>query len=374
MANPDDNKIENTPTTDDVTLENMSDLYDKLPAIGSEPDHGSADRAQEIPALLESAPPAQEQPEAAAQEVIAEEAAAVQPEEEAPSEAVAVPQDSSPLQGEAPRMTIQYLESPTTSQELAALRTDLKSVLGAMQVFQGDAEQFSAKLDAISSETGSLTGKINEIALNHELVSAELETLTSGSGSKNVLSKSFLIISCATLFLLVVFQIYMFISLINVEKLQTASGPALLEGFKALDKKLADYNAGLAKVAAPAPQEHVQAQHTTATGPNGHDAAAQHAATAATIVPLPEKLNRLRNGQAEKKLVRKETGDWFVYTKKPEECITDADIIEALNSAYKRLGRPLTTKTPLPSHNSLCILKPDGKGGTEIVMTKDFAP
>ncbi len=378
MANPTEDQIENPPPPDNIARENMSDQNNNLPPVGSKTDHEVADRAQEVPALLESAPLSQEEPEAVEQAiVVAEELPAdrLSPVEETPSEPAASTDEVQPVQVAAQQQTTaQYLESPTTSQELAAIRNDLKSALGTMQAIQSGADQLSAKLDTVSSETGTLSGKVNEIALNHELMSAELETLTSGSGSRNVLSKSFLIIASVTLFFLVVFQVYMFISLINVEKLQTASGPALLESFKGLDKKLADYNASLTKAATPPPQEHVQNQHTSAAGPNSHEAPAQHTTTLPAAIPLPEKLNRLRNGLTEKKLIRKETGDWFVYTKKPEECITDADIIEALNSAYRRLGRPLSTKAPVPSHNSLCILKPDGKGGTEIVMTKDFAP
>jgi hypothetical protein len=85
-------------------------------------------------------------------------------------------------------------------------------------------------------------------------------------------------------------------------------------------------------------------------------------------------LNKLRNGLAEKKLIRKENGDWFVYGKKSEENITDVEVIKALNLAYEKIGRSLIPPVPLPAHNALCILKADGKGGTQIVMTKDFLP
>jgi hypothetical protein len=380
MANPTEEQIENPTAIDEVASDNTNVQHDQLPAEGSEADPIVMDRAQEIPALLESVPPHPEQPEELPELESASEGPDVDPPareaEEPPEAVVTAPELASVQPEELEQRSGQYMESPDTPQKLSAIRSDLQSVLGSVQAFQENAEQISSKLDAVSSETTNLAGKVNEISLNHEIMSAELESLVSGSGSKNVLSKSFLIIASTSLFLLVVFQIYMFISLINVEKLQSASGPAIMASFSGLNKKLTEYSANLPKVPAPnAPDPHGQPQPAAHGAESGHESPApQHTAEAPASTPLSEKLNRLRNGQAEKKLIRKETGDWFVYSKKAEECIADVEIIDALNQSYKKLGRPLATKAPVPSHNSLCILKPNGKGGTEIVMTDNFVP
>jgi len=86
-------------------------------------------------------------------------------------------------------------------------------------------------------------------------------------------------------------------------------------------------------------------------------------------------LNKLRNGLPEKKLFRNETGDWFTYNnnkKNNHESISDIEIIKALNEAYIKIGRTITPGIPLPPVKALCLLKPDGKGGTQIIMTKEF--
>ena len=96
--------------------------------------------------------------------------------------------------------------------------------------------------------------------------------------------------------------------------------------------------------------------------------------SSANSLSVLERLNKLRNGLPEKRLIRKETGDWFVYNKKSQECISDVEVIEALNQAYRKIGRQLEPNIPMPAHNALCILKPNGKGGTDVVMTKEFLP
>lgn len=332
------------------------------------------ERSQEIPALLESDAPQEEQEETILQEQDDpdETARDLQVQEEA---ADTTGCSTPPVGDQMAEMfaPVQYLESPETARELEAIRSELKTVLETVHTFQDSSEQILAKVDSIAAESASVSGKINEIALNHELISSELESLVSGAGSRNVLSKAFMVCICTVMVALAGFQIYTFMSLVQTDNLYTASGTKLVENLNGLNKKMAEYNANLSKaVAAPDPHATTPAQHAAAPEASGHEAAPQHSAEAPAAMPLSEKLNRLRNGAVEKKLVRKETGDWFVYTKKIDECIADVEIISALNQAYKRLGRPLPTSEKMPSHNSLCILKPDGKGGTEIVMTQNF--
>lgn len=88
---------------------------------------------------------------------------------------------------------------------------------------------------------------------------------------------------------------------------------------------------------------------------------------------VKSKLNRLRNGATEQRIIRKSSGDWALPGKK-EELVTDQETIEALNQAFEKSGRQLVTPPSIPPHSVLSILKPDGKGGTELVVTRDAVP
>ncbi len=251
---------------------------------------------------------------------------------------------------------------------------ELKNTLESMQNSLANILPIPSKIDALSNNTDGLVKQLNGLSLNYELLSAEMETISSDAHSKSVLSKTFLIISSVIIFLLVIFQIYMFTSLINTERLQNVAGSAVLENITSLNKKMAAYDKNLTKaLESPPQQEHTQ-QHPAVAENGSHETPANKEAAPANVTPVLEKLNKLRNGLPEKKLIRKETGDWFVYSKKSEECISDVEVIESLNQAYRKIGRSTSPGIPMPAHNALCILKPDGKGGTQVVMTKDFLP
>jgi len=87
-----------------------------------------------------------------------------------------------------------------------------------------------------------------------------------------------------------------------------------------------------------------------------------------------ERINRLRNGLAEQKLHRKNNGDWFLATGKSELSLSDPEVIEELNQAFIKSGKALTTPYLMPPHKVVIALRPNGKGGTEIVVTKDVVP
>lgn len=89
---------------------------------------------------------------------------------------------------------------------------------------------------------------------------------------------------------------------------------------------------------------------------------------------IQSKLNHLRGGAAELRLLRKSSGDWLLPKGKTEEPITDHDLIELLNQLFEKSGRSLTTHPSLPPHKVVSILKPNGKGGTELVVTKETVP
>lgn len=266
------------------------------------------------------------------------------------------------------------VESENAAAEQPDYGVELKIIQESLQDSLTNTQSISSKIDVLSSNTEGLVKQLNGLSLNYELLSAEMETISSDSHSKSVLSKTFLIISSLIIALLVVFQLYMFTSLIKTERLQNVAGSAVMENITSLNKKMAEYDKNLTKALEhPPQQEHVQPNPAVAEN-NGHETTANKEAAPANVTPVLEKLNRLRNGLPEKKLIRKETGDWFVYSKKSEECISDVEIIESLNQAYIKFGRTTSPRIPMPAHKALCILKPDGKGGTQVVMTKEFLP
>jgi cell division protein FtsL len=89
---------------------------------------------------------------------------------------------------------------------------------------------------------------------------------------------------------------------------------------------------------------------------------------------VQDRLNRLRNGLAEQQLYRKNNGDWFVVSGKNEVPVADPDIIQELNQAFVRSGRVLITPYLVPPHKVVSFLRPNGQGGTDIVVTKELAP
>jgi len=91
-------------------------------------------------------------------------------------------------------------------------------------------------------------------------------------------------------------------------------------------------------------------------------------------VSVQERLNRLRNGLAEQQLYRRNNGDWFAVNGKNEVHVADPDIIQELNQAFVRSGRVLITPYLVPPHKVVSFLRPNGQGGTEIVVTKELAP
>jgi len=249
---------------------------------------------------------------------------------------------------------------------------ELKVIQESLQDSVAKTQALSEKIDAVSSSSDGLVKQLNGLALNYELLTAEMETISTDAHSKSVLSKTFLVISSLIIVLLVVFQIYMFTSLIKTERLQNASGATVLENITGLNNKMAAYDKNLIRVLEVSLQQEQAQAHPAAVENGGHNMPGNIENAPVNATPVLEKLNRLRNGLPEKKLIRNESGDWFIYSKKSNESVSDVDIVEALNESYVKIGRTLTSTVPMPQHKALCILKPDGKGGTKIDMTKEF--
>ena len=268
--------------------------------------------------------------------------------------------------------------SERSSMEPPAMWGEVTKILESMQESLQDSlahtQYISTKLDAVSNETEGLITQVNSVSLNCELLAAELESISAGANNKSMLSKTYLIISSVVLALLIVFQIYIFSLQNSTQRIQGNASSAVLQNISSLNKKMVVYDRNITKILEKnAEEEHAKA-NLVAAEKAGHNAQGASEAGHVNVTPVLEKLNKVRNGFPEKKLIRKETGDWFVYNKKNDECISDVDVIEALNQAYRKTGRSITTSIPLPAHKALCVLKPDGKGGTQVVMTKEFLP
>ena len=264
-------------------------------------------------------------------------------------------------------------------------------------------EELNTQLHAIKAETGELRETLNNILDQIQMLSQKVESVSvepaspappieavsqtsdnqpqaqvhesnafSGVAPKPSL-KTFLVSACAVVGVLSVFTIYTFTALVKVQRVQNTSGTALQSTIGALNKQLTSTEAQLSKaLEKTVQQEQARAAAMEKAAENGHPTGEE---AGGYVPPVTERLNRLRSGHSEKKLIRKETGDWFVFDgKMATATVIDVEIIKALNDAYIKYGRSLTTKIPLPPHNAVCLLKPDGKGGTKIVMTGNFAP
>lgn len=252
---------------------------------------------------------------------------------------------------------------------------ELKLFTESLQEVLADIRTVSAKIDAVSVDTDSLINQVNSLSIKYDSLAEEIQANATDGATKSFLSKTFLTVSSLLVAALAVFQLYTFVSLIKSERKEHAAVASLLGNMNDLNKKLADYDKNLTKtLVASAQPEPAPQPHHAAPEQAPHGVAGKTDSPSAPGIPVLEKMNRLRNGLPEKKLIRKETGDWFVYNKKGEECIADVEIIDALNQAYRKSGRSISPGFPLPAHNALCLLKPDGKGGTEVIMTKNYIP
>ena len=315
------------------------------------PDPMVSERTEEVPALLEKIAVSQlEEPETAST-----------------MDSVQDKPDDQPI----PAATVQPGNSPA---DHPAGATELKIILESLQESLDNTQNISSKMDAVSNDTARLVNQVNNISSICELLTTEMESVSSGTHTKNILSKTFLTISSIIIALLLIFQVYIFTSLIKIQRIQNAAGTSVLENISQLNKQMAAYNSNLTK-ALENPVQQGQAQlNPAAPEKAGHDDPGNIGTGSSNAMAVLEKMNKLRNGLPERKLIRKETGDWFIFNKKNEECIADAEAIDVLNQAYKKIGRSLSPAIPMPSHKAICILKPDGKGGTEVVMSKNFLP
>jgi hypothetical protein len=353
----------------DASIQSENFVCDAPVEIEIKPDHPMPGRSEEVPALLGVSKVIESRESDIIVTPISTENTPEENGEGAELEnVVLVPDD----QAESKAILTKMIESGSRPKELLDLKADIIVVQEGLRDSIAHCQYISTKVDAVSNDTENLLQQVKAISVNSELLTAELELISSGDSTKKTLSKSFLVISSTIVALLAISQVYIFISLVKVERIQLVTGSAVMRNISGLNKKMVVYDNNLTKALENQPKQ----EHTQPTSAVVEKAVSEtHGIKeAAPVTSVYEKMNKLRNGLLEKKLIRKETGDWFVYNKKNDECISDIEVIEVLNQAYRKIGRSISSDVPMPSHNALCILKPDGKGGTEVVMTKTFVP
>jgi hypothetical protein len=320
------------------------------------PEKSNLDRTLEVPALLDM--------EAATDLEDAEDATVIEAE----------PPPADEDTKNTGEKTLPTKAESLNSSTLSDLMTEFCSIKESLKNTSSAIQNISTKADALAGDTECLIKQVNSISAKNDMLAEEIETLASGANTRGFLSKTVLIVVSTVLALLSASQIYLFTTVLRVQKVQNTAGAVVLQNISSLNKKMTVYDNHLTKALGKTDQPgHSDPGHTPVEA-GGHSAPVVKEATSAGSGQVLEKLNRLRGGLPERKLIRKETGDWFIFNKKIDECISDVEVIDALNQAFQKAGKSLSPGIPLPQHNALCILKPDGKGGTEIVMTKDFVP
>jgi len=253
-----------------------------------------------------------------------------------------------------------------TTADQPAVSEDLKKILDALQEsLVNSNQQLSAKLDAVSDDTAALMKRVDSISAMYEQLTADLEYSSSAAKAKSFLSKTFMAVSSIAIALLAIFQVYMYPSFMKNQHNQNTAVSSVLQNMSSLDKKMAGYDKNLTKALEKPVQQAPAAPPAEKAVP---EAKVNTGATPVNVTSLPEKLNKCRNGLSVQKLIRNEKGDWFVANKKGDGYITDVEVIEALDRAYKRYYGAQWPNIPLEVSKRPCFLVPDGRGGTEIAM------
>ncbi len=243
--------------------------------------------------------------------------------------------------------------------EMSYLREQIRqdpTVLAAVQEQQG-------KLEYIANTSFDLSEKVSELSKSVAIVTAQLQkvseeterTVNWSESTKlvNPLSKTFLILAIVTLVALLGGMGYLAVNQIQLQQRQDKLSHLATQAVEAQNKRQAEFDK----------------QFATLVGSE-----LKHEREMISKESIQSKLNHLRGGAAELRLLRKSSGDWLLPKGKTEEPITDHDLIELLNQLFEKSGRSLTTHPSLPPHKVVSILKPNGKGGTELVVTKETVP
>ena len=243
--------------------------------------------------------------------------------------------------------------------EMSYLREQVRqdpSVLAAVQEQQSKLEYIATTSFDLSEKVAELSKNVAVLSVQLQKVSEETEQTVAWSASTKLvspLSKIFLTLSIVVLVALLGGMGYLAVNQMQLQQRQDKLTSVAMHSVEAQEKRMAAFDQHFADLVG------TEIKHERET---------------INKESIQSKLNHLRGGAAEQRLLRKSNGDWLLPKGKTEELITDHDLIEQLNQMFEKSGRSLTTHPSLPPHKVVSILKPNGKGGTDLVVTKETVP
>lgn len=237
-------------------------------------------------------------------------------------------------------------------EELAARQ----ALLEASQEQLTKLEYLTTTLFDVNERVSELSKVVAALSLELHKISDETEQTVTMFGKAKVnsaLSRWFLVIAIVLLLALLAGLSYLAVNQLQLQQRQDKLSLVATSAVESQEKQLTAFEKHFADMIGSGIKSELEA-HNKETGMG--------------------KLNHLRNGAAEQRLLRKSNGDWLLPSAKHEELITDPDTIEALNQGFEKSGRSLLTPVNTPPHKVVTLLKPDGKGGTAVVVTRETVP
>lgn len=243
--------------------------------------------------------------------------------------------------------------------EMNYLREQIRqdpTVLAAVQEQQGKLEYIANTSFDLSEKVAELSKTVAILTAQLQKVSEETEQTAAWSASTKLvrpLSKTFLVLAIVVLVALLGGVGYLAVNQMELQQRQDKLTNVAMHSVEAQEKRMAAFDQHFADLVGTE---------------------IKHERESISKESIQSKLNRIRGGAVEQRLLRKSNGDWLLPKGKTEELITDHDLIEQLNQMFEKSGRSLTTHPSLPPHKVVSILKPNGKGGTDLMVTKETVP
>ncbi|MCE1225263.1 MAG: hypothetical protein LWW87_02120 [Geobacteraceae bacterium] len=243
--------------------------------------------------------------------------------------------------------------------EMSYLREQVRqdpTVLAAVQEQQSKLEYIANTSFDLSEKVAELSKTVAVLSVQLQKVSEETEQTAAWSASTKLvspLSKTFLVLAIVVLVVLLAGVGYLATNQMQLQQRQDKLTSVAMHSVEAQEKRMAAFDQHFADLVGTE---------------------IKHERESISKESIQSKLNHLRGGAVEQRLLRKSNGDWLLPKGKTEELITDHDLIEQLNQMFEKSGRSLTTHPSLPPHKVVSILKPNGKGGTDLMVTKETVP
>ena len=243
--------------------------------------------------------------------------------------------------------------------EMNYLREQIRqdpTVLSAVQEQQNKLEYIASTSFDLSEKVAELSKTVAVLSAQQQKVSEDTEQTAAWAASTKLvspLSKTFLVLAIVVLVALLGGLGYLAVNQVQLQQRQDKLTAVAMHSVEAQEKRMAAFDQHFADLVG------TEIKHERET---------------INKESLQSKLNHIRGGAAEQRLLRKSNGDWLLPKGKTEELITDHDLIEQLNQMFEKSGRSLTAHPSLPPHKVVSILKPNGKGGTDLMVTKETVP